>query len=154
MRTFETIWKTKSGWLQVDLQEEENNYGKWILGFKLRLVANNFTKLELNDCNKKWMLWPCYYMRVIIAIMNHYNLEDIIYVEHLEIFVEDKSMMCPLKKSLYKLKQGTRKWYLLFDEFILKNNFMRVMYTYLLGMMKSFSTYFYMLRIYGWKAIT
>lgn len=48
-------------------------------------------------------------MRVIIAIMNHYNLEDIIYVEHLEIFVEDKSMMCPLKKSLYKLKQGTRK---------------------------------------------
>lgn len=64
-------------------------------------------------------------IRLLIATMNHYNLElkkmymktaflygdieETIYMEKLEGFMEDKSKMCLLKKLLYVLKQSPRQ---------------------------------------------
>lgn len=41
----------------------------------------------------------------------HSDLEETIYMEQLEGFMEDKSKVCILKKSLYGLKQIPRQWY-------------------------------------------
>ena len=57
----------------------------------------------------------------------HGNLEEQIYMSHPEGYVNKGSekMVCLLKKSLYGLKQSPRQWYLKFDEFMVKNAYMR-----------------------------
>ncbi|MCI02929.1 retrotransposon protein putative Ty1-copia subclass [Trifolium medium] len=49
-------------------------------------------------------------------------------MEQPEGLIEDKSKVCLLKKSLYGLKQSPRQWYARFDEFLLKNAFVRSEY--------------------------
>jgi len=53
----------------------------------------------------------------------HGDLKETIYMEQPESFVEDKSKVCLLKKSLYGLKQSPRQWYRRFDEFLLQDRF-------------------------------
>jgi len=55
----------------------------------------------------------------------HSDHEETIYMQQPEGFVEDKSKVCLLKKSLYGLKQSPRLWYRRFDEFLLKIGFVR-----------------------------
>lgn len=44
----------------------------------------------------------------------HGDLKEKTFMGQLEGFIEDKNNMCILKKSLYKLKRDSRKWYRLF----------------------------------------
>ena len=58
-------------------------------------------------------------------------------MQQLEGFVEDKSKVCLLKKSLYGLKQTPRQWYRRFDEFLLKTGFVRSGYDSCVYMLKN-----------------
>lgn len=82
----------------------------------------------------------------------HGYIEDTIYIEKLEGFVEDISKVCLLKKCLYALKQSPMQWYHQFSEFLLKHGllevFMKVMYTYFRGMRNSFSLFLCVLMIF------
>jgi hypothetical protein len=55
----------------------------------------------------------------------HGDLEEIIYMEQPNGFVENKSKVCLFKKSLYGLKQCPGQWYRRFDGFLLNTEFMR-----------------------------
>ncbi|MCH88004.1 retrotransposon protein, partial [Trifolium medium] len=57
-------------------------------------------------------------------------------MQQLEGFVEDKSKVCLLKKSLFELKQSLRQWYRRFNKFLLKAGFERSNYDSCVYMMK------------------
>jgi hypothetical protein len=58
----------------------------------------------------------------------HGNLEEEIYMEQLEGFIEKgkENLVCRLKKSLYGLKQAPHQWYKKFDSFMLDHGFKRL----------------------------
>jgi len=121
--------------------------------YKARLVAKGFTQVEGIDYNEIFspVVKHCT-IRILMAIVNQFNLEleqmdvktaflhgdleETIYMEQPEGFVEDKSKVCLLKKSLYGLKQSPRQWYRRFDEFILKTGFVRSGYDSSVYMLK------------------
>ncbi|WJX64387.1 hypothetical protein P8452_49170 [Trifolium repens] len=121
--------------------------------YKARLVAKGFTQVEGIDYNEIFspVVKHCS-IRVLMAIVNQYDLEleqmdvktaflhgeleETIYMQQPEGFVEDKSKVCLLKKSLYGLKQSPRQWYRRFDEFLLKGGFVRSNYDSCVYMMK------------------
>ncbi|CAJ2651441.1 unnamed protein product [Trifolium pratense] len=121
--------------------------------YKARLVAKGFTQLEGIDYNEIFspVVKHCS-IRVLMAIVNQYDLEleqmdvktaflhgeleETIYMQQPEGFVEDNSKVCLLKKSLYGLKQSLRQWYRRFDEFLLKVGFVRSNYDSCVYMMK------------------
>jgi hypothetical protein len=52
----------------------------------------------------------------------HYDLSKEIYMEQPQGFMEDSSLVCQLKKSLYGLKQALRAWYSKMDSYLLSHN--------------------------------
>jgi len=116
-------------------------------------VAKGFTQVEGIDYNENFspVVKHCY-IRILMAIVNQFNLEleqmnvktaflhgdleETIYMKQPEGFVEDKSKVCLLKKSLYGLNQSHRQWYRRFDEFLLKIGFARSEYDSCLYMLK------------------
>ncbi|CAJ2640159.1 unnamed protein product [Trifolium pratense] len=121
--------------------------------YKARLVAKGFTQVEGIDYNEIFspVVKHCS-IRVLMAIVNMYDLEleqmdvktaflhgeleETIYMQQPEGFVEDNSKVCLLKKSLYGLKQSPRQWYRRFDDFLLKTGFVRSNYDSCVYMMK------------------
>ena len=55
----------------------------------------------------------------------HGDLSDEIYMEQPQSFIQDSSLVCRLKKSLYGLKQASRAWYAKMDSYLLSQNFAR-----------------------------
>lgn len=53
------------------------------------------------------------------------ELSEEIYMNQPESFIQDKTKVCKLIKSLYGLKQASRVWYQRFDEFIIRSGFIR-----------------------------
>jgi hypothetical protein len=49
----------------------------------------------------------------------HGDLSEEIYMEHPQVFMQDSSLVCQLKKSLYGLKQAPRAWYAKMDSYLL-----------------------------------
>ena len=121
--------------------------------YKARLVAKGFTQVKGIDYNEIFstVVKHCS-IRILMAIVNQFNLEleqmdvktaflhgdleETIYMEQPEGFVEDKSKVCLLKKSLYGLKQSPRQWYRRFDEFLLKTGFVKRGYDSCVYMLK------------------
>jgi hypothetical protein len=121
--------------------------------YKARLVAKGFTQVEGIDYNEIFspVVKHCS-IRILMAIVNQFNLEleqmdvntaflhgdleETIYMEQPKVFVEDKSKVCLLKKSLYGLKQSPMQWYRRFDEFLLKTEFVRSRYDSCVYMLK------------------
>jgi hypothetical protein len=55
----------------------------------------------------------------------HGDLSEDIYMEKPQGFMQDSSLFCQLKKSLYGLKQALRAWYAKMDSYLLSQNFIR-----------------------------
>jgi hypothetical protein len=55
----------------------------------------------------------------------HGDLSKDIYMEQPQGFMQDSSLVCRLKKSLYGLKQALRAWYAMMDSYLLSLNFVR-----------------------------
>ena len=71
--------------------------------------------------NKKFKV---YQMDVKLAFLNG-ELEEEVYIEQPEGFplLEDKDMVCKLKKALYGLKKAPRTQYARFDNYLVKLGF-------------------------------
>ena len=153
-------------WKLVSLPKNQRVVGsKWVFKkkegipgaeaprYKARLVAKGFTQVEGIDYNEIFspVVKHCY-IRVLMAIVNMYDLEleqmdvktaflhgeleETIYMQQPEGFVEDNTKVCLLKKSLYGLKQSPRQWYRRFDEFLIKAGFVRSNYDSCVYMMR------------------
>ena len=66
-------------------------------------------------------------MDVKCAFLNGDLTKDI-YMQQLEGFVSNPSLVCRLKKSLYGVKQTPRAWYANIDGFLLSLSFVRCKY--------------------------
>ncbi|GLJ23273.1 hypothetical protein SUGI_0440310 [Cryptomeria japonica] len=55
----------------------------------------------------------------------HGDLDEDIYMEQPQCFIQDTSLGCRLRKSLYGLKQAPRAWYAKMDSFLLLVGFTR-----------------------------
>jgi hypothetical protein len=110
--------------------------------YKARLVAKGFTQVEGIDYNEIFSPFVKHCsIRILMAIVNQFNLEleqmdvktaflhgdleETIYMEQPNGFVENKSKVYLLKKSLYGLKQSPGQWFRCFDEFLLKTEVVR-----------------------------
>eukprot|EP00253_Pinus_taeda_P030699 PITA_30699 len=68
--------------------------------------------------------WEVHHMDVKNTFL-HGDVSEEIYIEQPHGFIQDSSLVCRLKKSLYGLKQGLRAWYAKMDSFLLSENFER-----------------------------
>ena len=53
----------------------------------------------------------------------HDDISEEIYMEHLCGFMQDSSLVCRLKNSLYGLNKAPRAWYAKKDSYLLSQNF-------------------------------
>jgi hypothetical protein len=58
--------------------------------------------------------WEFHQMDMKNAFL-HSDLSEEIYMEYPQGFMQDSSLVCRLKKSLYHLKQAPRAWYAKMD---------------------------------------
>eukprot|EP00253_Pinus_taeda_P025772 PITA_25772 len=68
--------------------------------------------------------WEVHQMDVKNAFL-HKDLSEEIYMEQPHGFIQDSSLVCKLKKSLYGLKHAPRAWYAKMDSSLLSQNFER-----------------------------
>jgi hypothetical protein len=62
--------------------------------------------------------WEVHHMDVKNEFL-HGDLSEDIYMEQPQGFMQDSSLVCRLKKSLYGLKQAQRAWYAKMDSYLL-----------------------------------
>eukprot|EP00253_Pinus_taeda_P026087 PITA_26087 len=77
--------------------------------------------------------WEVHQMDVKNAFL-HRDLSKEIYMEQPHGFIQDSSLVCGLKKSLYELKQAPRAWYAKMDSFLLSQHFERCPLHFFLGL--------------------
>ena len=65
------------------------------------------------DASKRWEV---HHMDVKSAFLNG-DLEEEIYMKQPEVFIDDPSLVCRLRKSLHGLKQAPRAWFM--DTFLI-----------------------------------
>src|SRR5713226_9741930 len=68
--------------------------------------------------------WEVHHMDVK-SVFLHGDLHEEIYMKQPEGYITNPSLVCKLKKSLYRLKQGPREWDSKMDAFLLSQNFQR-----------------------------
>ena len=71
--------------------------------------------------SKNWEVHP---MDVKSAFI-HGDIHEEIYMDHIEGYTSDPSLVCKLQKSLYGLKHALRSWYAKMDSFLLSQKFQR-----------------------------
>lgn len=110
--------------------------------YKARLVAKGFQQVHGIDYDETFApvakmdsirlalaiaaarKWEVHHMDVKNAFL-HGDLEEEIYMEQPQGYVQDPSLVCRLKKSLYGLKQAPRAWYAKMDSYLLSQGFIR-----------------------------
>jgi len=111
-----------------------------IVKSKARLVAKGFSQViyysktislvaEMDSIHLVLSLaasqgWSVYQMDVKSAFL-HGDLHEEIYMEQPLGFVQDSSLVCRLRHSLYGLKKSPRAWYEKMDSFLLSSGFTR-----------------------------
>jgi hypothetical protein len=113
--------------------------------YKERLVSKGFQQVHGIDYDETFTLvvkmdsihlalaivttkgWEVHQMDVKNAFL-HGDLSEDIYMEQPPGFIQDSSLVCRLKKSLYGLKQASRAWYAKMDSYLLSQNFVRCKY--------------------------
>jgi hypothetical protein len=111
-----------------------------IIKYKARLVAKIFQQVHGIDYDETFTPvvkmdsirlelaipvakgWEVHQMDMKNAFI-HDDLSEEIYMEHPQGFMQDSSLVCRLKKSLYGLKQALRAWYAKMDSYLLSQNF-------------------------------
>ena len=68
--------------------------------------------------------WEVHHMDVKFAFL-HGDIHEEIYMNHIDGYISDPSLVFKLKKSLYELKQAPREWSSKMDAFLLSQNFER-----------------------------
>jgi hypothetical protein len=68
--------------------------------------------------------WEVHQMDVTNVFLHGDILEEI-YMEHPPSFIQNSSLVCRLKKSLYGLEQAPRSWYEKLDSYFLSHDFVR-----------------------------
>ena len=63
-----------------------------------------------------------YQMNVVIAFLYNF-LDEVIYVNQSNDFIKNSTLICELRKVLYKLRQSSRIWYKIIQKFLKKLNF-------------------------------
>jgi hypothetical protein len=66
--------------------------------------------------------WEVHQMDVTNPFLHDDLFEDI-YMEQPQGFMQDSSLVCRMKKSLYGLKQASREWYAKMDSYLLSHKF-------------------------------
>jgi hypothetical protein len=110
--------------------------------YKTRLVAKGFQQVHGIDYDETFALvakmdsirlalaivtargWEVHQMDVKNAFL-HRDLSEEIYMEQPPGFIQNSSLVCRLKKSLYGLNQNPRAWYAKMDSYLLSRNFLR-----------------------------
>ena len=149
-----SLWKNDTYELTELSKGRKTLKNKWVfklknddeklLKCKARLVVKGFGQKQVIDFNE--IFSPVVKMcsiRVILGLAASMNLEleqldvktafmpgdldEKIFMEQLEGFKvkEKENMVCKLKKSLYRLKQAPRQWYLKFDFFVMSQEYKR-----------------------------
>jgi hypothetical protein len=120
-------------WVYKTKYDSQGNIDK----LKARLVAKGYTEREGIDYNEIFSPVLCKdSFRIIMALVAHYDLElhqmdvktsflngdldETVYMAQPKGFVMKgkEKLRCRLKKSIYRLKQASRQWYLKFDKTI------------------------------------
>ena len=104
------------------------------MNYKVILVAKGFSQFQGIDYNETfaplekmdsiWLVlaiaaskqWEVHHMDVKSSCIHGYIKEEI-YMQQLEGFITNPSLVCKLKKSLYGLKQAPRAWHAKIDGF-------------------------------------
>ena len=68
--------------------------------------------------------WEVHHMDVKSAFL-HGDLEEEMYMKQPEGFIDDPSLVCRQRKSLYGIKQAPRAWYSKMDTFLISQKFER-----------------------------
>ncbi|KAI3784527.1 hypothetical protein L1987_43626 [Smallanthus sonchifolius] len=112
--------------------------------YKARLVAKGFTQKEGIDYQETFSpVSRKHSLRIVMALVAHFDLDlhqmDIkttflnidlnedVFMRQPEGFKPEgqEQLVCKLKKSIYRLKQASRQWYLKFDEVMKKQGFIK-----------------------------
>jgi len=73
------------------------------------------------------IIWEVHQMDVKNSFL-HGDLSEYIYMEKPLGFIQDSSLVCSIKKSIYDLKQASRAQYAKMDSYPLSHNFVRCKY--------------------------
>jgi len=125
--------KVCSKWVFKTKHDSKGN----IEQFKARLVAKGFTQKECIDYQETFSpISKNDSLRIILALVANYDLElhqmdvktaflngsleeDVYMDQHEGFSIKSKEhLACKLKKSIYRLKQASRQWYLKFNDTI------------------------------------
>ena len=68
--------------------------------------------------------WEVHHMDVKSSFLQG-ELKEEIYIKQPKQYMEDPSLVCKLRKSLYGLKQASRAWYSKMDAFLMSQRFER-----------------------------
>jgi hypothetical protein len=111
-----------------------------VIKYKAILVANGFQQIHGIDYDETFSpvanmesiclalslvaakVWEVHQMDVKNFFL-HGDLLEEIYMEQLQGFIQNSSLVCRLKKSLYGLKQEPRAWHINMDSYLLSHDF-------------------------------
>ena len=111
------ILKYKTRWVVHDYKQiaEVNFNFTWTKIIKIAFFKTLFALTEARE-------FYIYQMNVVIVFLYDF-LNEIIYVNQSNDFIKNSTLICELRKMLYKIRQSPQVWYKIIQKFLNKLNF-------------------------------